>query len=380
MSKEICKHPFMSMSIMLTGNVSPCCAYSGKLVHINDVDSLDTFFKTNDKLTELRNKELAGEWYLPGCGGCEKNPKSSRKASFNRWADKSFPAIDTVKPVLRHVDISFSNTCNMTCVMCSNSYSSAWADYDDQLSAKNKWPIRSEWSMTISQIDKLVAILDTVQVLEIKGGEPFYDPNFRYLLEQIIEKGFKDLEIVIMTNFVCIDDAYVAILNKLPNLVLNISIDGEGDVFTWVRGYDFNDLESRMLKYLPSLASHNLIINYTSSLYNINNIEKFYKWVGSIVEQTKVDISINFATVVTWPEYLNPLVLTDRTTSLRQIDNIFNDPLGFNKNKKDFQQNLMSLKNHLLRDTVTDPTILEKFDQWNKYLVKMRGGPITSEQ
>ena len=377
MNKEPCKHPFMSVAVMLTGNVSPCCSYTGNISHINDVDNLITFFKKNETFANLRKAELNGEWFLPGCETCHNNPAASRKQAFNTRVDKTMPQPDLLNPDLRLLDISFNNSCNMTCVMCNNSYSSAWHNYDDgALSKKNKWPVRHEWSMSRQQLDKIVDVLDDIDILEIKGGEPFFDINFEYFLDKISQKNLRNLEIIIMTNFACITDAHIDLLNKFDKLTLNISLDGTGDIFSWVRGYSFSDIETRLLAQLPKLSKHSIKINFTSSLYNINNIQEFYHWICKISKMTNVSMFINFSTIVTYPEYLNPLLLTDRTGAIEQIDSIIDDPEDIIPDKVFYKNRLNILRTHLLKDTISDSTIIEKFKSWNNYLVKMRGYEI----
>lgn len=115
-----CKHPFFSLSISESGSLNPCCAYAGRLGTANSVTSIRDEWLNSPIWKNFRNNELDSKWNLPGCTVCKSNQEMgvfTRKDIFKDFfLDKKLdPFVHNCK--VEHLDISLSNSCNLTCVM-----------------------------------------------------------------------------------------------------------------------------------------------------------------------------------------------------------------------------------------------------------------------
>ena len=91
--------------------------------------------------------------------------------------------------------------------------------------------------------------LDTLEVLMIKGGEPLYDKNCLSLLNRISEVK-PGLKIKLVSNITHIPQKTLDTLSKLTNVELNVSIDGTGKIYEWIRGYSFDKIVNNYKKII----------------------------------------------------------------------------------------------------------------------------------
>ena len=65
-------------------------------------------------------------------------------------------------------------------------------------------------------------------MLEVSGGEPFYHPQFLYMLDRLVEERWQG-RLNIISNITLLDDELINKLSKLKTS-MSISIDGIGDL------------------------------------------------------------------------------------------------------------------------------------------------------
>lgn len=157
-----------------------------------------------------------------------------------------------------------SNTCNATCVTCSSGASSAWAVLEKKI---NMIPSPS-YSMTKELIDKNLNFKELVG-LNFIGGEPLYEKLNFYILEKLLECGNTKCFIAITTNgSVALSEKNKDLIKQFKNLNFNISIDGVGPVFEYLRfPLKWNSLLEN-LEFFRTITD-NISTSYTTSNLNV---------------------------------------------------------------------------------------------------------------
>ena len=230
----------------------------------------------NHNINDIRKKMLAGTrpadckkcWNLED-NGC-KSDRLIKNETLDFYFNKNLKALfdDCVAGTnhVAHYKIDTSTVCNSTCITCSSTSSSAWA----QLERKNKKTPKKTWSLTTTDVENFVDY-KTAKYLGFRGGEPFLsDTNF-FILEELIKHGNTDCGINFVTNGSSKMTNYQKkILSKFSNVNLCFSIDGVGPVFEYLRyPLKWNDLEQN-IKYC---RENNIMI---SASYTVSNLNVFY--------------------------------------------------------------------------------------------------------
>jgi organic radical activating enzyme len=164
---------------------------------------------------------------------------------------------------IRHLDISLSTDCNLTCMYCSPEWSSSWqrdvgknGDYflngvpvrqNDNWSnlwAKMKQKSRGMESRFFSQILREIKLSTGLQTVSVLGGEPLLNNQLDQLLDYVQGK-----KINIITGLGVSDARLRKVLQKTKGLDVKFQISGEstGELFELIRhGVTWKDFQDRV--------------------------------------------------------------------------------------------------------------------------------------
>jgi MoaA/NifB/PqqE/SkfB family radical SAM enzyme len=284
-----CRAPSESVCIHATGKLVPCCAIrlDDSLSNVNG--NISDFY--NDPVFKDIRKSLNENEYNKYCLSCKEGTEKKvdvYKNKINGIIAHRSPQFEPGK--LKHLDIAFSNTCNLACAMCGNKWSSKWNELtktapEEILKMTNQ---ERQFTNTLSfeDIDELLDnSRDLVRVV-IKGGEPLYDKKTLYYLENLLEIR-PDIDVTIVTNFTIFNEK---ILTKFPNLKLNLSIDGIDKTYEYIRGFDFEVIKENFIK--ASELKRQMEIHYTMTAYNLHQTLDTYKLFSNL--SIKYDNRNNF--------------------------------------------------------------------------------------
>jgi organic radical activating enzyme len=341
MAKSFCSAVQHGLCITAYGAVNPCCA-SLDFKHITEIDNIVDYVKHDVQLKEAQAIEHTDSW-LEECLGCkDKSAKGlmSRKDKMIKWFPHANKEWSLKNPdAIVHMDISFGNTCSQQCVMCSSNFSSKWlaadldlynthTEKDDRKFARNFDILKlKNWSLTYDQLDQIASLVsEETRTVEIKGGEPLYDKRFEYFVNAVLEKN-PNVRLSTNTNGIHFNKKNNAMLNKIKKLNIDVSYDGTGKVYEWIRSVPWEQAEQNFNQYLKEVK-HRPCLNYTTMMYNVDHFETYYNWAADVAEKHGRLIPIHFTQVVNTPRHIGPgFASKDRIKSgIEQLERIIDDP------------------------------------------------------
>ena len=253
MRKYFCAAPWAGLSLDPDGKSKVCCINTAKA-------SVDQFkdVKNNPVFADIR-KSVIDDKQHPSCQSCwnrEASGDTDSRRSIYQY-DDFFHDLDSADSFqLEHLDLRWSNTCNLNCVYCGPSLSSKWADLRGMTQKFRIFP-------TVSDAD-----LINLKFLQLAGGEPFLIKENFDLLERL-SKINPSIKIEVTTNLTLIrNNKIYQLLKNFDNVTFVISFESTGHRFEYIRNgaawtefrsnleqlsNDFSDIQTNMV-YFPLSA------------------------------------------------------------------------------------------------------------------------------
>ena len=264
---------------------------------------------------------------------------------------------DFSNPKVRFLEYTISNICNQMCVMCSGRCSTQWHDFDEQF-GRQKGKLTRISNKSIDKIKKLVPNLD---VIYVKGGEPFADIKNMEILEHVAETN-PDCSIYMTSNIQSITKKNFNILKKLKNVNIHASIDGIYEVYNWIRGGNFDNMVENAKKIYYE-CGHQIQPSTTITIYNFFSLDKIVKHFNS-EPYVKWQQCYN---VVDWPAW----------SSIRHLpQDLFEDTMNYYKETLTEYEgvnlgNLFEVENKFSKDIMSDAK------KYTETMNSIRGANIT---
>jgi sulfatase maturation enzyme AslB (radical SAM superfamily) len=274
--------PFEAYCLTSDGTGVPCCAFTSnppeKEKIIQKHNSGDIFELPIFKILQesFEKGELPPDPYCKNCIRKEKLNKQSYRKNYEQRRERTPSPFE--KNILKHLDISFSNTCNLSCVMCNNLFSSKWNSLrsnfpKDLFLAKGNRDFDFTHSLTFGEIDELVLKCKSLATCSIKGGEPLYDKKTLYFLEKL-SKVNVDVNIKIITNATIPN---LKLLKKFKNIHMYASVDGTGKTYEYVRGWhDFQIVSDNVKEMVDNGLEVDIL--HTTSAWNLHNLKDCHSY------------------------------------------------------------------------------------------------------
>lgn len=318
--KTWCMTPWFEMYVKPDGEVFSCCdnAPSAGIAGSINESSLSEIFNS-DHYREIRKAMLNGEKPEP-CSRCyqreDLHGRSLRTVrsedqytyQVGLWDQKEVKYEELPSRVdslirnlteewdgsnINKLKIDFSNGCNLKCQMCSPHRSTAW--FKDKFAMDKEFNFNDgykEWnfikdpllpdktkifsaSIPLEFIDDNWNEFLSMDVIEVSGGEPFFHPQFLYLIDKLEDSGWNGT-LKLISNITLLTDEYLEKINKFQTR-LCISCDGYGDLYEYIRPgtpigkYKWNHIEETIYKIMQC-ENISYSFSYVSQLLNFYNI------------------------------------------------------------------------------------------------------------
>ena len=258
-------HPFTGLATREDGAIKACCR-SHPIGFIQDNKLEDIW--NGDTMKRIRSQVLNGE-RPPECAPCfnleDQGVESLRQrhikgeipeARINLYPDAllDLEADYSMPFTLPTMELKLNNLCNLKCRMCNPTDSTSWNDWkqveefyvkEDNYLVKNiqelkliESPYLDKFTDNPAWWASLEKLLPYFRRVEFAGGEPLMDPTHYKILDMLAPYG-DQIEIKYATNLTMLGKSSRTVWQywpKFKSVAVNVSIDGIGDSYEYVRG------------------------------------------------------------------------------------------------------------------------------------------------
>jgi MoaA/NifB/PqqE/SkfB family radical SAM enzyme len=384
-SKTFCMHPFTGLATREDGAICACCR-SHPVGNIQD-NTLEEIWN-NDTMQRIRRQVLNNE-RPKECEPCFSLEDQGVESLRMRHISGKIPearinlypntVLQEVMPFeIPTMELKLNNLCNLKCRMCHPMDSTSWNDWSEvkefyknennimyaiveehNLENKphlDKFQDNPEWW---SSLEKL---LPHFRRVEFAGGEPLMDPQHYRILDMLSEYGHQ-IEIKYATNLSMLGKGSRNIYEywpKFKSVAVNVSIDGIGDSYEYVRGNADWDTMIANIKEIQSISNISRIVGaVTVQVSNVLVLDK-------MIEYFLDDLGIVFHTHrVEYPKLLSAQVLPRELVALaiERLENIKAKVKDFKMVKKHPQLLLYTLGQ--IQDNINYLNARDQSDKWN---------------
>ena len=320
--KPLCLAPFSNLVIDVDKKVFPCSAFDNRLKGFGNIEKENISTIVNNSSWNILRENLADGQFHKGCENCNAREKDTGWTLKNMYQDddQGYKLIGWEDGRIRQLELSGSNVCNLACMHCSNTFSSAWAD--DYTRLGFDWNVETTYGnpeLLLANLSKLD--LTAVNRIEFKGGEPILNPETVASLEYLKNKNLlKNIDVIINTNATVVDEKLLELLSHAKFVQILVSVDGPDKLNQYIRyGRDivasFENIERTIEKY-NSLPRVKIGIACAVMVYNVFRLSEIRDWWSELnIKYKNMEVLRDFHLIVTYPEHLNIRVLS---TSTRQ--------------------------------------------------------------
>jgi MoaA/NifB/PqqE/SkfB family radical SAM enzyme len=339
-SKTFCMHPFTGLATREDGAICACCR-SHPIGFIQDAPL--EYHWNGEVMQGIRRQVLRGE-RPKQCEPCfsleDQGVESLRQrhiagkipeARINLYPDAlSKMAHDFTMPFeIPTMELKLNNLCNLKCRMCHPMDSTSWDDWSEVkefYKAENNimYAIVEEHNLENKpHLDKfqdnpewwasLEKLLPHFRRVEFAGGEPLMDPQHYRILDMLAPYGHQ-IEIKYATNLSMLGKSNRTVWEywpKFKSVAVNVSIDGIGDVYEYVRGNaNWAELvhNIKQIQTIPNISR--IVGAVTVQVSNVLILDK-------MIEYFLDDLGIVFHTHrVEYPKVLSAQVLPAKLRAL----------------------------------------------------------------
>jgi MoaA/NifB/PqqE/SkfB family radical SAM enzyme len=332
-SKTFCLHPFTGLATREDGAICACCR--SHPVGFIDKQSLEEIWN-NDTMKRIRRQVLNNE-QPPECEPCFSLEKQGVKSMRQRHIAGEIPearsnlypnALDNLQddysmPVeIPTMELKLNNLCNLACRMCHPMDSTSWTDWGEikefykkeenimyaiveehGLERKpflDKFQDNPEWWASLEKL------LPHFKRVEFAGGEPLMDPQHYKILDMLLPYA-DQIEIKYATNLTMLGKGGRNIWEywpKFKSVAVNVSIDGIGDVYEYIRSNASWKELNHNLRQIQTLTNISRIVGAVT--VQVSNILILDKMIELFLDK----LGIIFHTHrVTYPRLLSAQVL-----------------------------------------------------------------------
>jgi len=318
----ICLAPFSSIVVDTTKKIFPCSAFDNRLDGFGNIKTENISTIVNNDGWNILREELADGKIHKGCDGCNQRGKDTGWTLKDMYQDNAqgYKLGGWEDGRIRLLELSGSNVCNLACLHCSNTFSSAWAD--DYFRLGYDWNVDTTYGDPELLLENLSRLdLTAVNRIEFKGGEPLLNPETVASLEYLKNKDLlKNIDVIINTNATIVDEKLLELLAHAKFVQILVSVDGPDKLNQYIRFgrgvvASFENIERTIEKY-NSLPRVKIGIACAVMVYNVFRLAEIRDWWNELkLKYANMEVLRDFHLIVTYPEHLNIRVLT---TSTRQ--------------------------------------------------------------
>lgn len=328
MSDNFCMAPWVCLYLGRL-YLKPCCLWSTR---VNVWESLDDIKEMwhGEEMTKVRQTFLDGD--MPNeCRNCQ-----NRIQPRNEWLnqrlgkyvnDEMFVLDPELKPL--QIDFHLSNKCNLQCIMCASWATRNWAKDEKKLNEIDPSFNRTvvpNYELDVEKFKNAKEMFSKVVRFDFKGGEPMLHESMVEMLRNFVEWGYApNMMVSYVTNASIVNEEAIDLWKYFKEVRLVVSVDGTDELFSYIRGFDF-DVFEKNVKIYDSIPNVNGLHNVAISIYNILDIGTINDWMmGRDLERFPCEKSggnYYYDCNVLFPTYLDVKILPPKykKMALRKLE------------------------------------------------------------
>ena len=341
MNQPLCTAPFHSILIETDKTVRPCCSWTGESIGDLNTDNINDILN-GEKLQKIQDQMLNGIW-PKNCKNCrQREIKTNTSPRLTMYRPSKVPYLGNNK--ITYIELNSSNLCNLVCVGCNPSWSSAWANFREdvpwwkEFRKDNHWdlflnnhegfPDRPGWTFHPSRLDFIGDFFKNIDLsnlnrLMFKGGEPFLNKENTLFLEHLQSLDIlKNVDVEMITNGTQVSNKFLNLLSKAKSVFFGISVDGVGKLNQYIR-FDPKNPESshtdnikQNIKEYAKLDNLYAINPATSvQAHNVFRLEELRRWWVTEIHEINKDKIVHvseFNHFILGPKELSPDIIQDK--------------------------------------------------------------------
>lgn len=212
---SLCYAPHTNLFFSQNGQVRACCWNWEHPLGNALKDSIDDIW--HGAQVRILRQALEGMEFGPGCEFCDRQTANGWIANTVMRHFDRFKVPTAIPEWPQRMEFSISNSCNLECVMCNGTFSSAIRAHREHLP-----PLHTLYPPAfIESLRKYLPHLDRAKFL---GGEPFLVNEHYRIWDMMIEDGLNTL-CHVTTNGTLYNDRIEKVMNAVP-MSLAVSLDG----------------------------------------------------------------------------------------------------------------------------------------------------------
>lgn len=243
---------------------------------ITDAVSVIQWFRDSEHVQQARRQIQQGH-PLEGCQRCY---DAEHKTGLSFRVEKNietpvWPAMHstTMPNGPSEITVSFSNLCNNRCIMCDAGSSSLIAQ-DQGMGTTSISDHNNQ------EILKFLKHTSHLRRIELNGGEPFIQTQFKELVKNLVENKLTHVHLGVHTNGTVWDQELVNMLKKFNNLTLAISIETMHPSNNYIRlGSDWQQVKENISKFRRNLLqAKNIFIHCVPQALSVFHIDTLFDY------------------------------------------------------------------------------------------------------
>lgn len=263
-----CRQPFSNIRVQ-PGDSSdieflPCCHYKP----LHPIRNISDYISSQE-MDQLRQSLLYDTELPDGCRICKQQEQAGQESWRQRY-NRDQPTSSEMK--IEEIEVFMNNTCNLKCFMCSPSYSTAIGSEYQRLGWIQQIPVFDFTDEVLHTLD----LLPDLKSIGFIGGEFFFSKDSLGILDRAAAQG---VGVRIITNATVITQDHLEKLQTLPWVDIQISLDGIGPQYEFMRYPAKWDIVSKNIKSLrAALPGRKLHVNTVVQTLNFEHLPRLLDW------------------------------------------------------------------------------------------------------
>lgn len=275
--KNYCALAFDHVMVRTDGTFDVCCEHktpASTKVNIKDHDHIH--WQNSGYVQQLRTSFLLDQRH-PGCERCWQQEDQGFDSLRIRCAKEYKLYPNRVDRPVKNVEICLGNLCNLRCLMCSESGSSAILAENAKLGINKIEQEKMAWNdVAYQNVTKLIE--QRPYVLNIRGGEPFINKKLLEIVNDIPVSQAQDMVLHITTNATVWNTQWQLALEKFRLVRLMISLDAIGDLYEYIRFPASWQLVEKNVKSMLLLPNAKCLVHCVGQNLNISSLSSLIAW------------------------------------------------------------------------------------------------------